>query len=355
MTDEPLTPEMVLAGYRAGAFPMADPDDHIYWFSPDPRAIFEFDRLRMHRSLRQTIRRAVFEVRIDTAFDEVIAACADRPEGSWISPTIMSVYRTLHRWGYAHSVESWRDGQLTGGLYGVALGGAFFGESMFHRVTDASKVAFVALMHRLKARGFALVDTQWLTPHLAQLGAIEIPRCEYLARLRAAEPGTRVPGHAGPALAGGVLSGCLGVRRCRTSGALAASPTAEAVGHPIQILYVCRRISYNTRRWARPILRLAESAAYQSHDREGADQLCRRITAPSRSRLRADSAPVASASAARATGVPPGSAGSAACRNRGPLWPDRAPRRAWPGPPRFARRYRPCSGRRGRCPPRACA
>jgi leucyl/phenylalanyl-tRNA---protein transferase len=181
-----LTPEYVLAGYLAGAFPMADPDDRILWFSPDPRCIFEFDRFRVHRSLRQTIRREIFEMRIDTAFDDVIAACADRPEGSWISPTILSVYRTLHRQGHAHSVEAWRAGELAGGLYGVAIGGAFFGESMFHRLTDASKVALVALMNRLKERGFTLVDTQWTTPHLATFGAVEISRREYLARLRAA-------------------------------------------------------------------------------------------------------------------------------------------------------------------------
>ena len=188
--DEPLTPELVLAGYRAGVFPMADQDGCIYWFSPDPRTIFEFERFRVPRSLRQVIRRGVFEVRVNTAFDEVIAACADRPEGSWISPEIAAVYRGLHQRGHAHSVEAWREGQLAGGLYGVAVGGAFFGESMFHRVSDASKVALVALLERLPQRGFVLVDTQWTTPHLARFGAVEIPRREYLARLHAA---TRLP------------------------------------------------------------------------------------------------------------------------------------------------------------------
>jgi leucyl/phenylalanyl-tRNA--protein transferase len=184
--DECLTPELVLAGYRAGIFPMADDDGEIFWFSPDPRTIFEFDSFHVTRSLRQIIRRGVFDIRINTAFDEVIAACAQRPEGTWISPAIIEVYRTLNLRGHAHSVEAWRAGRLAGGLYGVAIGGAFFGESMFHRESDASKVALVALMERLKSHGFVLVDTQWTTPHLARFGAIEIPRRQYLARLRAA-------------------------------------------------------------------------------------------------------------------------------------------------------------------------
>lgn len=182
--NELLTPELVIAGYRAGVFPMADEDDCIYWFSPDPRCVLEFDRFKISRSLRQTIRRQVFETRINTAFDEVIAACSTRPEGTWISSTILSVYQTLHRQGYAHSVESWHDDRLAGGLYGIAIGGAFFGESMFHRVSDASKVALVALMEHLQQRGFKLMDTQWSTPHLARFGTIEIPRAEYLTRLR---------------------------------------------------------------------------------------------------------------------------------------------------------------------------
>ena len=140
----------------------------------------------MPRSVRQTIRRGKFEVRIDTAFDDVIAACADRPEGTWISDEIMRVYRALHRQGHAHSVESWHAGQLAGGLYGVTLGGAFFGESMFTRVADASKVALVALVERLRVRGFTLLDTQWHTPHLARFGAQYIPRSEYRRRLKLA-------------------------------------------------------------------------------------------------------------------------------------------------------------------------
>ncbi len=181
-----LTPELVLKAYRLGAFPMAHWDGRIYWFSPDPRCIFPLDAFKIPRSLRQTIRRAKFEVRVDTAFARVLAGCADRPEGTWISPEIARVYGELHARGYAHSVESWQGGELAGGLYGVALGGAFFGESMFTRVPDASKVALVALVERLRTRGFALLDTQWRTEHLARFGAVEIPRREYLRRLRAA-------------------------------------------------------------------------------------------------------------------------------------------------------------------------
>lgn len=182
----PLTPEFVVLAYQAGAFPMAHDDGDIYWHSPDPRCIFPLDGFHIPRSVRQAIRRGVFEIRINTAFDQVIAACADRPEGTWISGPVMAVYRTLHRQGHAHSVECWQADNLAGGLYGVALGGAFFGESMFTRVTNASKVALVALVERLKARGFVLLDTQWSTPHLARFGAVEIPRRQYLRRLRAA-------------------------------------------------------------------------------------------------------------------------------------------------------------------------
>ncbi len=186
MTRTVLTPELVLQAYRVGIFPMAGPDGEIAWFSPDPRCIFPLDAFRTPRSLRQTIRRGRFEVRINSAFDEVVAGCADRAEGTWISPEIARVYGALHRAGQAHSVEAWHAGELAGGLYGVAIGGAFFGESMFTRVTDASKVALVALVERLRARGFTLLDTQWATPHLERFGAREIPRREYLRRLAAA-------------------------------------------------------------------------------------------------------------------------------------------------------------------------
>ena len=196
---EPLTPDLVLAGYQAGVFPMAGWYGEILWFSPDPRCILEFELFRISRSLRQAIRRQTFEIRFDTAFEQVIAACADRPEGTWISPTIAEVYTELHRQGYVHSVEAWRGGKLVGGLYGVAIGAAFFGESMFHRVANASKVALVALMDHLKARGYVLVDTQWSTPHLEGMGAVEIPRRQYLRRLKAALAEQCQFGQSGPA------------------------------------------------------------------------------------------------------------------------------------------------------------
>jgi len=186
VTRSALTPELVLQAYRVGIFPMAGRDGTIAWFSPDPRCIFPLDAFHVPRSVRQTIRRGRFEIRINTAFDAVVAGCADRPEGTWISPEIARVYGALHRSGHAHSVEAWHAGELAGGLYGVALGGAFFGESMFTRATDASKVALVALVERLRARGFALLDTQWATPHLERFGAREIPRREYLRLLTAA-------------------------------------------------------------------------------------------------------------------------------------------------------------------------
>jgi leucyl/phenylalanyl-tRNA--protein transferase len=184
--DQRLTPQLVLHAYQVGAFPMADPDGEIGWYSPDPRCIFPLERFHVPRTVRQAIARTIFKVRVNTAFDQVIAACADRPEGTWISDDIVLVYRALHRRGYAHSVECWQGAELAGGLYGVALGGAFFGESMFTRISNASKVALAALVDRLRARGFVLLDTQWITPHLARFGAVEIPRREYLRRLRAA-------------------------------------------------------------------------------------------------------------------------------------------------------------------------
>jgi leucyl/phenylalanyl-tRNA--protein transferase len=183
---DPFSAELVLRGYCAGMFPMADHAGRIRWFSPDPRCIFEYDKFRVSHTLRQTVRQGRFEIRTNTAFDDVIAACGRPGEATWISPRIQRVYCELHRAGFAHSVEAWRGGALAGGLYGVAIGGAFFGESMFHHQRDASKVAMVALMERLQTRGFTLVDTQWSTPHLARLGAVEIPRDEYLRRLAAA-------------------------------------------------------------------------------------------------------------------------------------------------------------------------
>jgi len=182
---EMIAPELLLQGYRLGVFPMAMEDDSIEWFSPDPRAILPLEDLHVPHVLRRLLRRRVFKTTIDKAFSEVIAACAER-EDTWINPEIIESYTRLHELGNAHPVEAWKEGRLTGGLYGVAVGGAFFGESMFHSVTDASKIALVALVEHLRAGKFVLLDTQWLTPHLQQFGGIEISRNHYLRVLRRA-------------------------------------------------------------------------------------------------------------------------------------------------------------------------
>src|SRR5579884_3634603 len=175
---QPLDPRLVIQAYARGIFPMAEPDGRIFWYAPDPRAILEHANLRISRSLRATLRKNTYEIRMDSAFEAVMRCCAARAE-TWIN----EAYTTLHAAGLAHSVEAWKDGLLVGGLYGVALGGAFMGESMFSRATDASKVCLVALVEHLKARGYTLHDTQFLTPHLASLGVTEIPRREYERRL----------------------------------------------------------------------------------------------------------------------------------------------------------------------------
>ncbi len=182
---EMIDPELLLQGYRLGVFPMAMEDDSIEWFSPDPRAILPLEDFHVPHVLRRLLRRRVFKTTIDKAFSEVIAACAER-EDTWINPEIIESYTRLHELGSAHSFEAWKEGRLAGGLYGVAVGGAFFGESMFHSVTDASKIALVALVEHLRARKFVLLDTQWLTPHLQQFGGIEISRNHYLRVLRRA-------------------------------------------------------------------------------------------------------------------------------------------------------------------------
>jgi leucyl/phenylalanyl-tRNA--protein transferase len=180
-----IDPELLLQGYRLGVFPMAMENGAIEWFSPDPRAILPLEDFHVPHALRGLLRKKIFETKIDTAFSEVIEACAKR-EDTWINREIIESYIRLHEVGYAHSVEAWTNGNLAGGLYGVAIGGAFFGESMFHRVTDASKIALVALVEYLCVRKFALLDTQWLTPHLQQFGGIEISRNHYLQLLRRA-------------------------------------------------------------------------------------------------------------------------------------------------------------------------
>ena len=178
---------LLVRAYASGWFPMAT-DGEIRWYSPDPRGILPLDAVHIPRRLTRVVRQGTFRIEIDRAFGDVIRACAsdDRDPsdpGSWIDDEIIESYTALHEQGIAHSVETWLGDRLVGGLYGVALRGAFFGESMFHREADASKVALVALVERLRARGYALLDTQWVTPHLEQFGAVEIPRQDYLRRL----------------------------------------------------------------------------------------------------------------------------------------------------------------------------
>ncbi|HEY9723490.1 MAG TPA: leucyl/phenylalanyl-tRNA--protein transferase [Oscillatoriaceae cyanobacterium] len=182
-----LTPELLVHAYRRGLFPMADDDGTIGWYCPDPRAVFPLDAFHVPKNLAKTVRQGRFERRLDGDFEGVMRACADREE-TWISEEIHAAYTALHRMGLAHSVEAWRDGKLVGGLYGVALGGAFFGESMFSRETDASKVCLVWLVERLRERGYTLLDSQYPTTHLLQFGQTLIPRGEYLLQLQRALP-----------------------------------------------------------------------------------------------------------------------------------------------------------------------
>lgn len=183
-TDPVITPDLLLRAYAMGLFPMArsrdDPDLH--WIDPRRRGVFPLEGFHISRSLRRAILRADYQVTVNRDFAGVVAACAAREE-TWINPAIAALYQALHDRGQAHSLEVWRDGALIGGVYGVALGAAFMGESMFSRATDGSKIALAWLMHRLRAGGFTLFDTQFLTPHLASLGAVEIPRAEYHRRL----------------------------------------------------------------------------------------------------------------------------------------------------------------------------
>jgi leucyl/phenylalanyl-tRNA--protein transferase len=181
-----LEPERLLAAYASGYFPMAESHQGaVRWYSPDPRAVIPLEGLRVSRSLRQTLHKGAFTIRLNTSFEHVMRCCAQREE-TWISEEIIASYRELNRLGYAHSVEAWKERTLAGGLYGVALGAAFFGESMFSTVRDASKVALVYLVGHLKERAYRLLDVQFLTPHLVSLGAMEIPREEYLGELKTA-------------------------------------------------------------------------------------------------------------------------------------------------------------------------
>ena len=186
-----LMPERLLEAYRHGIFPWYDDDQPILWWSPDPRTVLFSDKLHISRSLKRSLRPGLFTVTLDTCFRDVMQHCAGpRPQypdgGTWITAEMLDAYTTLHEQGYAHSVETWKDGQLVGGLYGVAIGGAFFAESMFTLVPDASKVALVSLVRQLHAWGFCIIDCQQSSPHVMALGAEEISRQEFLDHLTAA-------------------------------------------------------------------------------------------------------------------------------------------------------------------------
>lgn len=180
-----LNPITVINAYAQGIFPMADHDGDIHWYAPDPRAILEHHNLHISHSLQATIRKGIYEIRVDTAFETVMRYCATREE-TWINEAFIATYTHLHNAGLAHSVEAWQNGTLVGGLYGISLRAAFMGESMFSHATDASKVCLVALVNHLEARGYILHDTQFLTPHLQTLGVTEIPFNLYAQRLHEA-------------------------------------------------------------------------------------------------------------------------------------------------------------------------
>ncbi|WP_421778933.1 leucyl/phenylalanyl-tRNA--protein transferase [Hoeflea sp.] len=193
-----ITPDLLLRAYASGLFPMADSadDPELFWVEPEIRGILPLDGFHVPRRLARTIRQKPFEIRINTAFEEVLAGCAESVENrpsTWINSTIAELYGSLHRLGHAHSVEAWRDGDLVGGLYGVSLRRAFFGESMFSRATDASKVCLVHLVERLRARGFVLLDTQFSTEHLKRFGVIDVPREDYTVMLARALEGDDIP------------------------------------------------------------------------------------------------------------------------------------------------------------------
>ena len=188
-----IPPDILLDFYRRGVFPMAM-DGELRLFSPDPRGVIPLEKFRVPHGSRKTLRDPAWKVTVNAAFEEVVLGCAERDE-TWIDETIFGSYAELHHLGHAHSIEVWRDGELAGGLYGVAIGAAFCGESMFSRMPGASKVALANLVERLRGRGFVLLDTQWVTPHLEKFGACEIPRAEYLDTLsRAVEAARKFPG-----------------------------------------------------------------------------------------------------------------------------------------------------------------
>jgi leucyl/phenylalanyl-tRNA---protein transferase len=176
---------LLLEAYCTGIFPMAIENGEVAWFSPDPRGIIPLDAFHIPHGLKRTLKRGAFQIRLNTAFERVIKACSERAE-TWISEDIIESYINLRRLGFAHSVEAWLDNELAGGLYGVSVSGAFFGESMFHWVPDASKVALVGLVNRLNERGYRLLDTQYVTSHLTTFGAVEISRPKYIRLLKQA-------------------------------------------------------------------------------------------------------------------------------------------------------------------------
>ncbi|NUB46556.1 leucyl/phenylalanyl-tRNA--protein transferase [Fertoebacter nigrum] len=184
MADAPLTPDLLLRAYALGVFPMAESRDapDVHWVDPRRRGVFPLHSFHISSSLSAAILRKDYQIRTDTAFSAVVAACADRPE-TWINAPLFALYDALHQRGHAHALEVWDGPALIGGVYGVTLGAAFFGESMFSRRSNASKIALAWLVHRLRAGGFTLFDTQFLTPHLASLGAVEITRADYHAKL----------------------------------------------------------------------------------------------------------------------------------------------------------------------------
>ncbi|WP_425093219.1 leucyl/phenylalanyl-tRNA--protein transferase [Tropicimonas sp. S265A] len=181
----PLTPELLLRGYMSGIFPMAESrtDPEVFWVDPKRRGILPLDGVHVSRSLRKTMRTCSYRLSLDTSFAAVVDGCADRDE-TWINAGIYDTYIDLHQMGYAHSIELWEETHLVGGVYGVAIAGAFFGESMFSRSPDASKIALVCLAAHLRTCGFALFDTQFVTPHLHSMGALEISRDDYRSRLK---------------------------------------------------------------------------------------------------------------------------------------------------------------------------
>lgn len=182
-----LDPDMLLGAYAQGMFPMADRDGAVRWYTANPRGVIPLDAFHVPRTLAGVVRRGIFEVRINHHFEAVMRGCMTaREDGTWINEELIDAYVRLHKMGFAHSVEAWQDNELAGGLYGVSIGAAFFGESMFHRRSDASKVALVHLVMRLRERGYELLDTQANTPHLRRFGCVEIPLHEYMVKLRRA-------------------------------------------------------------------------------------------------------------------------------------------------------------------------